>query len=148
MHHLIQESWSWPRVYKGFSSDSNPAFTKERKRGWHQFSLGNKLRQRRVLHDFFLGTLGGKDWTPGDLIPPTLTWGLQVCLFPVKWEHTFPGCSWHEKSCDRGSQLRVQVRSFWAVSGLTLVHWILAQEKRASTSVFSLPYPILFEQQP
>lgn len=54
----------------------------------------------------------------------------------MKWEWAFPGCSWQEKICDPGSQLRVQVRSFWAVSGLTPVQWILAHEKRASTSAF------------
>lgn len=145
MPHLVQESWSWSRVYKGFSPDSNPALTKERKAPWHQFSLGNKLRHRRALHDFFLGTLE-RDWTPGHLIPPTPTWTLQAFLFPVKWGQAFPGCSWQERSCDPGSQLRVQVRSFWAVSVLTPVQWILANEKKASTSAFSLPYPILFEQ--
>ena len=86
-HHLIQESWFESKVYKGFSSDSNLALTKERKAGWHKFSLRNKLRHRRALHDFFPGTLGRRDWTPGDLIPPTPTWALQVFLFPVKWKY-------------------------------------------------------------
>lgn len=80
------------------------------------------------------------------LFPPTPTWALQAFLFPVKWGQAFPGCSWQERSCNPGSQLRVQVRSFWAVSGLTPVQWILAHEKKASTSAFSSPYPNLFEQ--
>lgn len=135
-----------PESTRVFSSDSNPTLTKERKAGWHQFSLGNKMRHGRALHDFFLGTLGKGDWTPGRLIPPTPTWAPQAILSPVKWKQAFPGCGWQEKCCDTGSQVRVQVRSFWAVSGLTLVQWILAHGKRASTSAFSLPYPILFEQ--
>lgn len=84
MHCFIQESWSWSKVYKGFPSNSNPAFAKVRKPGWHQFSLGNKLRHRGALHDFFLGTLGRRDWMLGDLIPPTSTWALQAFFFPVK----------------------------------------------------------------
>lgn len=91
----IQGPWSRYKVYKGFSSDSNTALTKESKAGWHQFSLRNKLRHRRDLHEFFKGTLGRRDWTPGDLTPFTPTWALQAFLFPVKWEQAFPWRSWH-----------------------------------------------------
>lgn len=47
----------------------------------------------------------------------------------MKRGQAFPGCSWHAKSCDPGSQLRMQIRFFWDVSDMTPVQQVLAHEK-------------------